>query len=68
LLKAQIHPEFLFASQEKISANALQKDTVRASAYLLKLSELLSYKVLQKQTWTTGWNWIFRLLEKPAMR
>ena len=42
LLKAQIHPEFLFTTLDSVYQFAL-KDTSRAATLLLKLSDLLSY-------------------------
>jgi LytS/YehU family sensor histidine kinase len=42
LLKAQIHPEFLFTTLDSVYAFAL-KDNSRAAILLLKLSDLLSY-------------------------
>lgn len=42
LLKAQIHPDILFSSLEKIYSYAMS-DPSKASALLLKLSDLLSY-------------------------
>ena len=47
LLKAQIRPEFLFSSLKKIYSYTLRKDQARASAFLLKLSELLSYTLYE---------------------
>lgn len=43
LLKAQIHPEFLFSSLDNILLLAAKKDTDRASVVLLKLADILSY-------------------------
>ena len=43
LLKAQIHPEFLFSSLENIFLFVEKKDTDRASVVLLKLADILSY-------------------------
>jgi LytS/YehU family sensor histidine kinase len=46
LLKAQIHPDFMFNSLDNIYAFA-QNDAAKASALLLKLSELLSYMLYE---------------------
>jgi len=46
LLKAQIHPDFLFSSLDKIYYYA-QNDTDKASWLLLKLSDLLSYMLYE---------------------
>ena len=43
LLKAQIHPEFLFSSLDNLLLLAVKKDTDRASVVLLKLADILSY-------------------------
>ena len=43
LLKAQIHPEFLFSSLDNISLFAQKKDIDRAATLLLKLADILSY-------------------------
>ena len=42
LLKAQIHPDFLFSSLDKIHDYALY-NSAKASSLLLKLSDILSY-------------------------
>ena len=47
LLKAQIHPEFLFTSLDSIYTFALNKNTHGASNLLLKLSNLLSYMLYE---------------------
>ena len=47
LLKAQIHPEFLFTSLDSIHDFALKKRTQSASGLLLKLSDLLSYMLYE---------------------
>jgi len=47
LLKAQLHPEFLFDSLENIYRYAQRKDGARASTILLKLSDLLSYTLYE---------------------
>ncbi|MEJ7739489.1 MAG: histidine kinase [Chitinophagaceae bacterium] len=46
LLKAQIHPDFLFSSLDHIYSFA-QNNTVKASELLLKLSEMLSYMLYE---------------------
>jgi hypothetical protein len=46
LLKAQIHPEFLFNSLDSIYAFS-RENTPRAAALLLKLSDLLSYTLYE---------------------
>jgi hypothetical protein len=46
LLKAQIHPDFLFSSLDKIYFYA-QNDSAKASSLLLKLSDLLSYMLYE---------------------
>ena len=46
LLKAQIHPEFLFSSLDNIYEYA-QSDSARASESLLKLSDMLSYMLYE---------------------
>ena len=46
LLKAQIHPDFLFSSLDKIYYYA-QNDSARAASLLLKLSDLLSYMLYE---------------------
>lgn len=46
LLKAQIHPEFLFSSLDSLHSFA-QTDTWRAAHLLLKLSDLLSYTLYE---------------------
>lgn len=46
LLKAQIHPDFLFSSLDKIYYYA-QNDSAKASSLLLKLSDLLSYMLYE---------------------
>ena len=46
LLKAQIHPDFLFSSLGNIRLFA-QKDSAKASELLLKLSDLLSYMLYE---------------------
>jgi sensor histidine kinase YesM len=46
LLKAQIHPDFLFSSLDNIYLFTL-KDSARASELLLKLSDLLSYMLYE---------------------
>ncbi|HEX5655017.1 MAG TPA: histidine kinase, partial [Chitinophagaceae bacterium] len=43
LLKAQMHPEILFASLEKIQLLAQRNETDKASILLLKLADILSY-------------------------
>ena len=43
LLKAQIHPEFLFSSLNNICLMTQKKDTGKASMLLLKLADILSY-------------------------
>lgn len=47
LLKAQIHPEFLFSSLDNISLLAQTKDVDRASKLLLKLADILSYMLYE---------------------
>lgn len=46
LLKAQIHPEFLFSSLDSLYSFA-QTDSFRAAHLLLKLSDLLSYTLYE---------------------
>ena len=43
LLKAQMHPEFLFSSLDNICVMVQKKDTAKASMLLLKLADILSY-------------------------
>jgi hypothetical protein len=43
LLKAQMHPEFLFSSLNNICELTQRKDTDKASMLLLKLADILSY-------------------------
>jgi hypothetical protein len=43
LLKAQIHPDFLFSTLDNISELTESKDVERASMVLLKLADILSY-------------------------
>ena len=43
LLKAQMHPEFLFSSLNNIYLMTQKKDTGKASMLLLKLADILSY-------------------------
>jgi two-component system, LytTR family, sensor kinase len=43
LLKAQIHPKFLFSSLDNIYALTQKKNTEKASLLLLKLADILSY-------------------------
>jgi sensor histidine kinase YesM len=43
LLKAQIHPEFLFSSLDNICILTQRKEIVKASVLLLKLADILSY-------------------------
>jgi hypothetical protein len=43
LLKAQIHPEFLFSSLENIHSLIQKKDNDKAAILLLKLADILSY-------------------------
>lgn len=43
LLKAQMHPEFLFSSLNNIYLLAKRNDNAKASALLLKLADILSY-------------------------
>lgn len=43
LLKAQIHPEFLFSSLDELFLLAQKKDTAKASTLLLRLADILSY-------------------------
>jgi len=47
LLKAQIHPDFLFSSLDNIYLFAQNNDSPRASLLLLKLSDLLSYMLYE---------------------
>ena len=47
LLKAQIHPDFLFSSLDNIYLFAQNNDALRASSLLLKLSDLLSYMLYE---------------------
>jgi len=49
LLKAQIHPEFLFSSLDNISLFAQKKDIDRASMLLLKLADILSYMLYESE-------------------
>jgi two-component system, LytTR family, sensor kinase len=43
LLKAQIHPKFLFSSLDSIYSLTQKKNTSKASLLLLKLADILSY-------------------------
>jgi sensor histidine kinase YesM len=43
LLKAQMHPEFLFTSLDNIYLLTQKKDIAKASVLLLKLADILSY-------------------------
>lgn len=43
LLKAQMHPDFLFSSLDNICSQVQQKNIHNASALLLKLADILSY-------------------------
>ena len=47
LLKAQIHPEFLFSSLDSISLLAQKKNIDGASTTLLKLADILSYMLYE---------------------
>lgn len=47
LLKAQIHPRFLFTALDTIHRLACKKNTAGASQLLLKLADLLSYTLYQ---------------------
>jgi sensor histidine kinase YesM len=47
LLKAQIHPEFLFSSLNNISLMAQKKNIESASMLLLKLADILSYMLYE---------------------
>jgi sensor histidine kinase YesM len=47
LLRAQIHPQFLFSSLDRISTLAQAKDIDRASMLLLKLADILSYMLYE---------------------
>jgi len=47
LLKAQIHPDFLFSSLDNIGRLVQKKDANRASALLLKLADILSYMLYE---------------------
>ena len=43
LLKAQIHPEFLFSSLDNMLVSLKKNDAARASTLLLRLADILSY-------------------------
>lgn len=45
LLKAQMHPEFLFSSLHNICSLTEKKETDKASILLLKLADMLSYMI-----------------------
>lgn len=47
LLKAQIHPDFLFSSLDNIGRLVQKKDSNTASALLLKLADILSYMLYE---------------------
>ena len=47
LLKAQMHPELLFSSLDNICLLAQKKDINRASMFLLKLADILSYMLYE---------------------
>jgi sensor histidine kinase YesM len=47
LLKAQIHPDFLFSSLNNICSLVRKKDVSRASSLLLKLADILSYMLYE---------------------
>lgn len=47
LLKAQLHPQFLFSSLNQIYLMTRKKDNKKASALLLKLADLLSYMLYE---------------------
>jgi len=47
LLKAQMHPEFLFSSLDNIYLLTQRKDIGRASMLLLKLADILSYMLYE---------------------
>ena len=47
LLKAQIHPDFLFSSLDNICSLVQKKDANKASALLLKLADILSYMLYE---------------------
>jgi len=47
LLKAQIHPKFLFSSLDSIYHLTLKKDISRAALLLLKLAEILRYMLYE---------------------
>jgi hypothetical protein len=47
LLKAQIHPQFLFSSLDNILLLTQTKDIDRASTVLLKLADILSYMLYE---------------------
>ncbi|MBA2331083.1 MAG: histidine kinase [Flavisolibacter sp.] len=49
LLKAQIHPEFLFSSLNNISLLTKRKSVDKASASLLKLADILSYMLYESE-------------------
>jgi Histidine kinase len=49
LLKAQIHPEFLFSSLDNISLFAQKKEIDRAATLLLKLADILSYMLYESE-------------------
>ena len=47
LLKAQIHPDFLFSSLDNIGRLVQKKDSDTASVLLLKLADILSYMLYE---------------------
>ena len=49
LLKAQMHPEFLFSSLHNICSLTENKQTDKASILLLKLADMLSYMIYESE-------------------
>jgi len=52
LLKAQIHPEFLFSTLDNICLQTQKKDIDKASVLLLKLADILSYMLYESDNKT----------------
>jgi hypothetical protein len=52
LLKAQIHPEFLFSTLDNICLQTQKKDIDKASVILLRLADILSYMLYESDNKT----------------